>query len=411
VLVNTAINTALVKTVYTSRRFIAQTGLQKLMDGLSAKVIYIEDLEFSFNLKWKAFFSKTTPADCESAGVIVFTSGSEGKPKGVQHSHRSLYANNFQTTCHLDYSEDDILFDPMPMFHTIGLNMLMLMPILQGMYSFLYINPLHAHTIPKLFYELGVTMVVASDTFANAWAREGHPQDFSTLRILLAGSERIKEKTHEKFLNEFGVRLYEGYGVSEAAPVLAVSSQMNYKLGACGTLLPGIQSKLTPVEGVPNGGILNIKGPNIMMGYLLSDNPGLLVPPPDGWHNTGDIVEVDEDKYVWIRGRYKRFAKVGGEMISLVAIEEVVNQLWPGRPQAVMAVADEKKGERLILVTEDENPDLVKLREAIKASGLPDIATPRQFVRVDKIALNPVGKLNFPQIQEELNAYLREHKE
>jgi acyl-[acyl-carrier-protein]-phospholipid O-acyltransferase/long-chain-fatty-acid--[acyl-carrier-protein] ligase len=405
-LVNTAIKTALVKTVFTSRRFIAESGLDKLISQLDAKIIYIEDLVFSSGLKFRAFLSKAAPSGSEDPGVIVFTSGSEGKPKGVQHSHRSLYSNNFQTTCHLDYSEDDILFDPMPMFHTIGLNMLMLMPLLQGMYTFLYVSPLHSRNIPKLFYELGVTMVVASDTFANAWAREGHPQDFSSLRILLCGSERIKEKTHKKFLNEFGVRIYEGYGVSEAAPVTCVSSQMNYRLGACGNFLPGIETKLTPVQGVENGGVLNIKGPNIMMGYLLADNPGVLVPPPEGWHNTGDIVEVDRDKFVWIKGRFKRFAKIGGEMLSLVAIEEVVNQLWPGRPQAVMAVSDEKKGERLILVTEEENPDLIKLREALKEAGFPDIAAVRQFVRMEKVPLNPVGKLNFPQIQEELNAYL-----
>ncbi|MDR2349400.1 MAG: AMP-binding protein, partial [Deltaproteobacteria bacterium] len=250
VLVNAAIRTALVKTVVTSRRFAKQSGLEKLLVELNARIVYVEDFKFPFAVKWNAFRRKPTPTPHDAPGVIVFTSGSEGSPKGVQHSHRSLFSNNHQTTRHLDYSEDDVLFDPMPMFHTIGLNMLMLMPLLQGMYTFLYLSPLHAHTIPELLYELGVTMVVASDTFANAWAREGHPRDFSTLRILLCGSERIKEKTHEKFLKEFGVRIYEGYGVSEAAPVLAVSSQMNYRLGACGNFLPGIKTKLTPVDGI-----------------------------------------------------------------------------------------------------------------------------------------------------------------
>jgi acyl-[acyl-carrier-protein]-phospholipid O-acyltransferase/long-chain-fatty-acid--[acyl-carrier-protein] ligase len=406
-LLNAAIRTVELKTIISSRRFVEESNLGKAVSALEAKIVYIEDFTYSLSDKVAAFLRTPTPAHPSSPGVIVFTSGSEGKPKGVAHSHQGLYANEYQTTCHLEYSEDDVFFDPMPMFHTIGLNMLLLTPILQGMYSFLYINPLHPHRIPKLIYELGATMVVASDTFANAWAREAHPRDFSSLRILLAGSERIKEKTHERFFKEFGLRLYEGYGVSEAAPVTCVSTQMHFRQGPCGHFLPGIEHRLEPVGGIEKGGVLHIKGPNIMMGYLFPDSPGVIHPPEGGWHNTGDIVEVDEDGYVWIKGRHKRFAKIGGEMVSLVAVEEVINQLWPGRPQAVLAVQDETRGERLVLVSEEPTIDVIRLRESIREAGLPEIAVPRQFVCLEKIPLNPVGKLNFPELQERLDDALK----
>ncbi|MDR2340516.1 MAG: AMP-binding protein [Deltaproteobacteria bacterium] len=405
-LLNSAMGTAGVRTVISSRAFVKEYGIAKTMAALKAEVRYIEDFSFGLGDRVAAFLRTPAPAPPGSPAVIVFTSGSEGKPKGVVHSHRGLLSNQYQTTCHLEYSEDDVFFDPMPLFHTIGLNMLLLTPILQGMYSFLYPNPLHPHRIPKLIYELGATMVVASDTFANAWAREAHPRDFSSLRILLAGSERIKEKTHERFFRDHGLRLYEGYGVSETAPVLAVSTQMHFRQGPCGRFLPGIRHRLMPVEGIGRGGILHVRGPNVMLGYLVPGRPGELQAPPGGWHDTGDIVEVDEDGYVWIMGRHKRFAKIGGEMVSLVAVEEVVNQLWPGRPQAVMAVPDEQRGERLVLVTEEPTVDVVRLRDGIREAGLPEIAVPRQFVTLDKIPLNPVGKLNFPELQVRLEKEL-----
>jgi acyl-[acyl-carrier-protein]-phospholipid O-acyltransferase/long-chain-fatty-acid--[acyl-carrier-protein] ligase len=293
------------------------------------------------------------------------------------------------------------------MYHVRGLNVLFLMPLFFGMYTFLYTNPFHIHVIPKLIYELGATTVVGNDTFANAWAREASPMDFSTLRIFLSGSERVKERTHELFSKKFGLRLYEGYGLSEAAPVLSLSTKEYYRVGSCGRFLPGLKYKLEPVPGLPKGGVLHVKGPNLMLGYLVPGKSLEIEPPPDHWHNTGDIVELDDDGYVWIKGRYKRFAKIGGEIVSLVAVEELLNKLWPGRPLAVMVVEDKVKGERLVLLTQESSVDVVQMRDAIRKAGLPDIAVPRQFVRLDNIAMNTEGKPDLAQIQKDLDEALR----
>jgi acyl-[acyl-carrier-protein]-phospholipid O-acyltransferase/long-chain-fatty-acid--[acyl-carrier-protein] ligase len=220
----------------------------------------------------------------------------------------------------------------------------------------------------------------------------------------LAGSERIKLKTHELYFKEFGVRILEGYGVTETAPVLAVNSFHDFRLGSIGLLHPGLEYRLDPVEGVKADGVLVVKGPNVMLGYLLPERPGELVQPTDGWHSTGDIVDIDKEGFVWIRGRAKRFAKIGGEMVSLAVIEEVVNQLWPGTPQAVVALEDDRKGERLVLVTQEQSPDLGLLRAAAKEAGLPDFYCPKQFIKLEKIPLYPVGKINMPKLMEEVKA-------
>jgi acyl-[acyl-carrier-protein]-phospholipid O-acyltransferase/long-chain-fatty-acid--[acyl-carrier-protein] ligase len=220
----------------------------------------------------------------------------------------------------------------------------------------------------------------------------------------LAGSERIKGRTHELYLNRFGVRIFEGYGVTEAAPVICLNSAVNFRAGSCGRFTPALETRLTPVEGVEKGGVLWIKGPQVMLGYLVDDRSGRISPTPDGWHETGDVVEIDDDGFVWIRGRRKRFAKIGGEMISLVAVEELVNRLWPGRPQAVVAVDDDRRGEKLVLVTEDAQPDLSKLREFIRSQGFPEFYCPKHFLRLEKIPLYPLGKIDMPKLAEEVAA-------
>jgi acyl-[acyl-carrier-protein]-phospholipid O-acyltransferase/long-chain-fatty-acid--[acyl-carrier-protein] ligase len=404
--------TAQIKTILTSQAFLTESGLGKALEGSTIPLVPIDNYKFTSSDLAKA---KNAPKeelpDPNSPAVILFTSGSEGLPKGVVHSHKSMLSNNYQLAVKQGFTGDDILFNAMPLFHAMGLNPIFLMPVLLGQRSFIYLSPLHASTIPKLVYDTKCTFLAASDVFANAWARETHQADLQHVRFLFCGSERIKLKTHELYLREFGVRILEAYGVTEAAPVLASNSYHDFRLGTIGQLNPGIEHKLEPVEGVDAGGVLLVKGDNIMLGYILPEKPGVLVPLPGGWHNTGDIVDIDSEGFVWIRGRAKRFAKIAGEMVSLAAVEELLNQLWPGKPQAVIALDDEKRGEKLILVTEDEAPDLARIRIAAKEAGLPDFYCPKQFIRLETIPRYPVGKINMPKLVEEVKAIVAKNGE
>ena len=399
-----ALVTAEVKTIVTSRRFLEAMGLGAMVSGLSAKLVFVEDMDFKLGDKIAALFWKPTPAHCESPAALVFTSGSEGKPKGVALSHRNFMANVQQCACHFQINEDDILFTPLPMFHAFGLCVGVLLPVLSGLKLFIYTTPLHPTIIPELIYDTRATMVIGTDTFAAAWGKNAHPYDFDSVHTLLLGAEKVKAKTRELYNEKEGIRIIEGYGVSEASPVLSANTRINCRNGTIGRILPGVEYRIDPVEGVAKGGRLVVRGPNIMMGYLWPENPGVIVPPQDGWYDTGDIVEIDEDDYIWIKGRFKRFAKIGGEMVSLAAIEEVAASIWPGRPQVVLAMDDESKGEKLVFITEEQKVDLPALWQALKEAGLPELTYPRQFIHLPEIPVTPLGKVNMPKVIEAAKA-------
>jgi len=335
---------------------------------------------------------------------VVFTSGSEGRPKGVALSHANLLANILEARCHFEINEDDLMFNSMPMFHAFGLNIGAILPLLLGSRGFNYPTPLHANLIPQLIYDLQATVIITSDTFAAAWGRQAHAYDFKTVRFFMVGAERLKEHTRELYARKFGLRLYEGYGLTEASPVVAVSTPMHCRAGSVGRLMPGIEFRQEPVAGLSTGGRLLIRGPNIMLGYLDPARPGSLNPPEDGWYDTGDIVDFDPEGFIWIKGRAKRFAKIAGEMISLASVESVAAALWPERLLAVATLADERKGEKLVLVTEEAEPDLESLRRAMKEAGFAEIACPREFRRLSPFPLTALGKPDFLEIQRLLQA-------
>jgi acyl-[acyl-carrier-protein]-phospholipid O-acyltransferase/long-chain-fatty-acid--[acyl-carrier-protein] ligase len=335
------------------------------------------------------------PERAHDPAVVLFTSGSEGTPKGVVLSHRNLLANRHQLSTVIDISPRDLVFNALPVFHSFGLTGGLLMPLLAGVRTFLYPSPLHYRTVPELAYGTNATILFGTDTFLAGYARVADNYDFYSVRYVFAGAERVKPETRRVWFEKFGIRILEGYGATETAPGLAVNTPMHFKAGTVGRLLPGIEHRVEAVPGIEAGGRLFVRGPNVMLGYLRAEKPGVLEPPADGWYDTGDIVEIDADGFVTIKGRAKRFAKVAGEMVPLGAVEDLVASVWPTHQHAVVAVPDPKRGEQLVLVTDRSDANRAALATAARNAGLPEIFVPRSIVPVPKIPILGTGKVDY----------------
>ncbi|AQS42114.1 MAG: Putative transmembrane AMP-binding acyltransferase family protein [Candidatus Tokpelaia hoelldobleri] len=396
-----ACRTAQIRTLLTSRAFIRQARLDLIIEEMTKTVgiVYIEDLRanITFSDKIGGILRKTKPLVKKSGddpAVILFTSGSESLPKGVVLSHNNIIANTAQAAARIDFNSADKLFNTMPFFHSFGLTVGLVLPLVHGVPVYLYPSPLHYRIIPELIYSCNATIILGTDTFLTGYARTANPYDLRSLRLCIAGAEPVKDSTRQIYMEKFGLRILEGYGVTETAPVIALNTPMSNKTGTVGKMLPGMEYRLEPVPGMEEGGRLLVKGPNVMAGYLLAENPGMLVPPPEGWHDTGDIVTIDEEGFIRIVGRAKRFAKIGGEMISLAAIEKLADEFWPNTPCTVAALKDARKGERLVLITEAENADRAAFMKFIKGKGATDLSLPSEIITA-KVPLLGSGKVDF----------------
>ena len=403
--------TAGVKKILTARRFIDQAKLDDLIVALEpvAEIIWLDDIRKTVGLQDKVyglmagifprrFRAETSPYD---AGVILFTSGSFGAPKGVMLTQANLVANAMQIASHIELDPDWVFFNPLPTFHCFGLTGGVILPMLQGLKAFQYPSPLHAKQITDLLPRVKASVLMTTDTFLNQYARVAGPDDFSTLQFVVAGAERVREETREMFNQRFGgLELLEGYGATEAAPVVAVNQPGNNHFGTVGQILPGMEWRVEPVEGIDKGGRLFLRGPNVMAGYLSPDDPDCLEALPDGWHDTGDIVDVDAGGYVRILGRAKRFAKIGGEMVSLTAVEGIADAVWPEARHAVVSIPDNRKGERLVLVTERSDAEVAPLAEWARTHGAPELAVPKRIVKVGELPVLGTGKTDYVAIQK-----------
>jgi acyl-[acyl-carrier-protein]-phospholipid O-acyltransferase/long-chain-fatty-acid--[acyl-carrier-protein] ligase len=409
-----ACRTARVHTVYSSRRFIEMAKLADMARGIEesgVRLVYLEDLrgELSALDKLLGMLAAAVPQiayrlasrvrDPERPAVVLFTSGTEGAPKGVVLSHRNLQANRFQVAARIDFGPTDIVFNALPLFHSFGLSTGTLLPLLFGLRTFLYPSPLHYRIVPEMVYGTNATLLFGTDTFLAGYARFAHPYDFYSVRFACAGAEKLKDETRRVYSERFGVRIFEGYGATETSPVLAINSPMQNRTGTVGRMLPGIRFRLEPIAGIEDGEKLVVSGPNVMAGYLRVDQPGMLQPPEDGWYDTGDIVSIDADGYVSIQGRIKRFAKVGGEMVSLAAVEAYVSRLWPGHAHAVVTLPDRKKGEQLVLVTDYPAAEREALVSFARAEGLADISLPRTILKVDQVPVLGTGKTDYRAVR------------
>lgn len=396
-----------VRTIVTSRGFVEKGRMEPLIEALKAEVaiVYLEDVRGQIGLgaklagMWQAR-TPIVPRSADDRAAILFTSGSEGTPKGVVLSNRNMLANAAQAAARIDFGRRDKVFNVLPVFHSFGLTVGLVLPLVSGVQVYLYPSPLHYRIVPELVYGSNATILFGTDTFLTGYARAAHPYDFRSLRYVLAGAEPVKETTRRTWAEKFGLRILEGYGVTETAPVLAINTPMFNRFGTVGRLMPGMEARLEAVPGVAQGGRLYVRGPNVMLGYLKADNPGVLEPPAEGWHDTGDIVSIDGEGFVTIRGRAKRFAKIGGEMISLAAIEALAGELWPGVLSAVGAIPDPRKGERLIMVTEKAGATRAEFQGFAKSRGASEMMTPAEVVVVDKVPILGSGKLDFAGINK-----------
>ncbi|MDZ7823317.1 MAG: AMP-binding protein [Ahrensia sp.] len=410
-----AITAAAIKTVITSRAFIEKAELQNVVDAIvenGTQIMWLEDVragvsafdKISALLQWQKPLEEI---DAESAAVILFTSGSEGTPKGVVLSHRNIHANAAQSEARVSISVEDTLFNVLPVFHSFGLTGGTILPLFYGVRLFLYPSPLHYKLILRLRAKSNRPLCLGLILFSNGLARTAKDQDFSSLRFVVAGAEAVKPETAQIYRERFDCLILEGFGMTEAAPVVAVNTKTHSKARSVGRLLPGIDIRLEPVEGIDAGGRMWVSGPNVMLGYMKAENPGVLEPIGDAWHDSGDIVDVDGNGFVTIKGRVKRFAKIAGEMVSLGAVEMLVQSLWPEDQHAVVSVPDKRKGERIILATTGQNTQKSALIEHGKKSGVTELMVPSDILRFDDgIPVLGSGKIDYVSTKKRVEEVL-----
>lgn len=402
-----ACTSARIRILVTSRRFIERARLEAALATLAdgRRVVYLEDLRAEIGvldrlrgllaLPFARTLHRRLDPSPDDPAVVLFTSGSEGTPKGVVLSHRNILANCRQIGARVDFSPSDLVFNALPIFHSFGLTGGTILPLISGVRIFLYPSPLHYRIVPELAYDTNATILFGTDTFLTGYARAGNPYDFYNVRYVFAGAERVRDETRRIWTERFGLRILEGYGATETAPVIATNTPMHFKAGTVGRLLPGIKTRIEPVPGIDDGGRLFVSGPNVMLGYLLPSVPGLLQPPPQGWYDTGDIVAIDTEGFVTIKGRAKRFAKIAGEMVSLAAVEAQAARLWPESRHAALAVPDPRKGEQVILLTDNPAATADTLLADARAHGIAEVMVPRTVVVTPSLPVLATGKIDY----------------
>ncbi len=408
--------TALVKSVITSKAFIIKGKLENVieeMENSGINIVYLEDIakKMSIFTKLNALLSyKIKRVPYKKGGnkkaAILFTSGSEGAPKGVVLSHANFMANINQMAAIQTINYKDLLFNALPMFHSFGLTVGTLFPLFEGSKLFLYPSPLHYRVVAELVYELGATLMIGTDTFLRGYAKIAHPYDFHNVRLMYSGGEAAKQDTRSMWMEHSGVRMMEAYGSTECTPVMTANNEIFNKFGSIGKLLPGMEYRISPVDGIETGGELCVKGPNVMMGYYMPNNPGVLVPPENGWYHTGDVVDIDEIGFFTIKDRIKRFAKIGGEMVSLNAVHDMVieatKEMGADFSYGVVAVPHESKGEQIVLVTNNKDVTSSLLHAYVKINGMSELYLPRVILYHDKLPVFATGKSDNVTLKKEV---------
>ncbi len=406
-----ALRTAQVKRIVTAHKLVQVAGLADLVAGLAEvghEIIYLEDLRKRLTLgdKIAAVAGRLAPRlmaarpHPDAPAAILFTSGTEGEPKGVALSHANILANVAQARDHFYLYPKDVLFNPLPVFHCFGLTVGTVLPILAGVKVITHPSPLQPKEITRRIRKHGVTLLLSTDTFINQYARASEPGDLDSLRMAVCGAERLRDETRAAVRKKSGITLLEGYGVTETSPVIAANQIEANHPGTVGRMFAGMEAKLVPVPGISGAGALHVKGPNVMLGYIQPDAPGKIVPPEDGWYNTGDVVAIDAEGFIAIRGRLKRFAKIGGEAVSLAVVENIAAALWPDNAHAAVALPDGRKGEQIVLVTDAREASRVDLIGWAQNHGVAELSVPRRVLLVEAIPVLATGKTDYVSVQK-----------
>ena len=423
-------NTAQARIVITSLTFIKTAKLENVIEIMKAnglQVIFLESLRKEIGLwsKINAFLRykiKRVPhkKGGNKKAAILFTSGSEGAPKAVVLSHANIISNIKQISSIETINTTDTVFNALPMFHSFGLTVGTLFPLLEGGKLFLYPSPLHYRVVAELVYEIGATIMFGTDTFFRGYGRIAHPFDFHNVRFMFGGAEAVKADTRDMWMERLGIRVMEAYGSTECSPVVTANNRIFNRFGSIGKLLPAMQYRIEKVDGIEKGGELVVKGPNVMMGYIMPDNPGVLVPLDGGWYHTGDVVEIDEIGFIYIKDRIKRFAKIGGEMVSLNAVDNMVRKAYEWMSQdsdnsemfsyGVVAIPHESKGEQIVLVTNNKMVTQEGLHSYIKNNGMSELYLPRIIMFKDKLPVFATGKADNVTLKKEVLAELANNK-
>lgn len=398
------------KSIITSSKLLSKMGLEPIED-----MIFVEDILAQVTLvsKLKAAALSKLPfpvlknlvhnGDISETSVILFTSGSEREPKAVQLSHKNILHNVNSFPKMITLNENDVFGSILPLFHVFGLTVNFWLPVTIGASMVAYANPLDYRTVCDYIRDYKITFIAATPSFFYGYLQKSQPGDFASVKIAIAGADKLSDKIYEGFLAKHNLTVLEGYGTTETSPVISTCIPGQHKVGSIGRPIPNTQVRILDVytdEVLPPNreGKIMVKGDLVMEGYL-HDLEQTSLRIRNGWYDTGDIGLIDDDGYLYHRGRIKRFVKIGGEMVSLVKVEEHLTELLPEDVICcVVDIPNPTKGADVVAAVANGDFDMNKVLRKLK-KDLPSIAIPKKFYVIEDIPMMASGKVNFREVE------------